>query len=157
MFYKHDVNYANVKDLSRDPLVVHQHDHYDLWSVGSGLVIPMLAGWWIGQLLGVFIMTFCLRVALVLNMAFFINSSAHMAGEKSFDREASAGDSWFWALLTNGEGYHNFHHKFPNDYRNGYASHHWDPSKWFIYLLSRAGLAWGLKRTSGQAIASLLK
>jgi len=89
-------------------------------------------------------------------MAFFINSSAHMSGDKNFDREASAGDSWFWALLTNGEGYHNYHHKFPNDYRSGYLKRHWDPSKWFIYLLSRLGLAWDLKRTPRQTFTAFL-
>lgn len=147
MFYKHDVNFDNVKDLSRNKLIQHQHDHYDLWSVTAGLLTPMLIGWWIGHPLGAFIMTFCLRVTLVLNMAFFINSSAHMSGAKTHDKTASAGDSLFWALLTNGEGYHNYHHKFPNDYRSGHCWYHWDPSKWFIFLLSKLGMARNLKRT----------
>lgn len=153
MFYKHDVNFANVKDLSKNKLVVHQHGYYDLWSVTAGLILPMLIGFWIGHPLGAFIMTFCLRVTLILNMAFFINSSAHMAGDKKFDPHVSAGDSWFWALLTNGEGYHNYHHKFPNDYRNGHRLSAWDPSKWFIYTLSRLGLAWDLKRTPPALLA----
>ena len=54
MFYKHDVNFANVKDLSNDHLIQHQHDHYDLWSVTSGLLLPMLVGWGIGHPLGAF-------------------------------------------------------------------------------------------------------
>ncbi len=154
MFYKHDVNFANVPDLSKDRLVVHQHEHYDLWSVSSGLVLPLLLGWASGHLLGAFIITFCLRITLILNMAFFINSSAHMGEDKKFDQKVSASDSWFWALLTNGEGYHSYHHKFPNDYRNGHRFHHWDPSKWMIYFLSRLGLTWDLKRTSKTAIAA---
>ena len=156
MFYKHDVNFMNVADLSKNKLIEHQHENYDLWSVTSGLILPMMLGWWMGYPLGAFIMSFCLRVTLILNMAFFVNSSAHMAGDKNFDRDVSAGDSWFWALLTNGEGYHNYHHKFPNDYRNGYQSHAWDPSKWFIYSLSRLGLAWDLKTTSREKIAMAL-
>ena len=117
----------------------------------------MLLGWWIGHPLGAFIMTFCLRVALILNMAFFINSSAHMLGRKNFDMQASAGDNWFWALLTNGEGYHNFHHKFPNDYRSGHLWHHWDPSKWFIFTLSRLGFVYDLKRTAPSKITEALQ
>lgn len=147
MFYKHSINFKNIEDLLKSRLNVSQHDHYDLWSVSAGLVLPMLLGWWIGHPLGAFIMTFCLRISMVLNMAFFINSSAHMIGSKKFDAKASAGDNWFWALLTNGEGYHNFHHKFPNDYRNGHLWYHWDPSKWFIFTLSCLGLARGLKKT----------
>ena len=38
-----------------------------------------------------------------------------------------------WRLLTFGEGYHNFHHMFAHDYRNGVRWWQWDPSKWCIY------------------------
>jgi stearoyl-CoA desaturase (Delta-9 desaturase) len=152
MFYKHDVNYHNVTDLQKSKLTMHQHENYSWWSVISGLVIPMGIGFLIGHPLGAFIMTFCLRVTLVLNMAFFINSSAHMFGTKEFDSSASAGDNGFWAFLTNGESYHNFHHRFPNDYRNGHLWHHWDPSKWTIFLLSHLGLVQELQRTPNRMI-----
>jgi len=157
MFYKHDVNYANVADLSKSKMTESQHEYYDWWSVIAGLLIPMGIGVWIGHPLGAFIMTFCLRISLVLNMAFFINSSAHMIGKKTYDEHASAGDSWFWAILTNGEGYHNYHHKFPNDYRSSYRWYHWDPSKWFIYALSRVGLVRDLKKTSESKITEALQ
>lgn len=147
MFYKHNVNFKNVIDLSDDKMIRHQHEHYDLWSVTSGLILPMTIGVLIGHPVGAFIMTFCLRVTLVLQMAFFINSSAHMIGKQTYDKGASARDSWFWALLTNGEGYHSYHHKYPNDYRNGHLLHHFDASKWLIYSLSCLGLASDLKRT----------
>ncbi|HXV27535.1 MAG TPA: fatty acid desaturase, partial [bacterium] len=156
MLYKHNVNFKNVTDLSKNRLIGHQHQYYDLWSVTAGLILPLLIGAWIGHFWGTFIMTFCLRVTLILNMAFLINSSAHMIGDKNFDKEASAGDSWFWAFFTQGEGYHNYHHRFPNDYRSGHQWYAWDPSKWFIYVLSRLGLAWDLKKTSPQKIAMAL-
>ena len=50
------------------------------------------------------------------------------------------------ALLTFGEGYHNFHHEFAHDYRNGVRWWQWDPSKWLINALHWAGLAKNLKR-----------
>ena len=49
------------------------------------------------------------------------------------------------ALITLGEGYHNFHHEFPMDYRNGYKWHQLDPTKWFIWLCAKVGLASHLK------------
>lgn len=156
MFYKHDVNFKNVADLAQSKMTMHQHEHYNLWSVTSGLIIPMAIGFAIGHPLGAFIMSFCLRTALILNMAFFINSSAHMIGEKNYDAASSAGDNWFWALVTNGEGYHNYHHRFPNDYRNGHLWHHWDPSKWFIYALSLFGVTHDLKRTLPSKIKTTL-
>ncbi|OLL23878.1 Acyl-CoA desaturase 1 [Neolecta irregularis DAH-3] len=39
------------------------------------------------------------------------------------------------ALIWSGEGYHNFHHTFPYDYRNGIKPLDWDPTKWIIWLL----------------------
>jgi len=52
-------------------------------------------------------------------------------------------------FLTCGDGYHYFHHIFPNDYRNGVRWWHFDPTKWLIALMSRAGLASNLKRVRG--------
>src|SRR5687767_15551272 len=49
-------------------------------------------------------------------------------------------DSPMMAVLAFGEGYHNYHHSFPFDYRNGIKGWHFDPAKWFIYLLSKVGL-----------------
>jgi stearoyl-CoA desaturase (delta-9 desaturase) len=152
IFYRHKLNLDNVKDLSRSRLVMHQHKYFGAWSITSGIALPMLLGVWIGHPLGAFLLAVCLRLALVMNAAFLINSYAHLIGRKTFDENASARDSWLAALVTNGEGYHSFHHRFPSDYRNGYRWYHWDPTKWLIYVLSRLGLAWGLRRTPREKI-----
>lgn len=148
LFYKHCVNLDNVKDLLQSKLVMNQHKYYNLWALTSGILIPLGIGYLTGHLLGAFILSVCLRMFLVMNAAFFINSYAHMIGDDSHDRNVSAKDHWLGAILTNGEGYHSYHHRFPNDYRNGILWYHWDPSKWIIFLLSKLGLAWDLKRTS---------
>ena len=44
-----------------------------------------------------------------------------------------------------GEGYHNFHHEFPQDYRNGTKIYHYDPTKWLIKGLSYFGMTYNLK------------
>ncbi len=152
LFFKHRVNYDNVPDLKQCKLVMSQHFWYSLWSVGAGIVIPMAIGFLIGRPLGVFIMTICLRMILVMHSAFFINSYAHMFGSRGFEGKISARDHWLGAILTNGEGYHNFHHKFPGDYRNGIRWFHWDPSKWMIFVLSKCGVTWDLKRTPQKLI-----
>lgn len=157
MFYKHNIDFNNVKDLQKSALVMHQHKYYDLWSVSAGMILPMLLGVLIGHPLSAFLMAVCLRLSLVLNAAFLINSYAHMVGSDEFDHTASARDHWLGAIMTNGEGYHSFHHKFPTDYRNGYRWYHWDPTKWSIYLLSKLGLAWDLKRTAEKNIAAALQ
>jgi len=147
LFWKHRVNYDNVPDLQTSKLVMSQHYYYSIWSVGAGILLPILIGALMGKALGAFIMAVCLRLILVLHSAFFINSYAHTFGSRDYDATISARDHWLGAILTNGEGYHNFHHKFPNDYRNGIRWFHWDPSKWIIFTLCQMRLAHDLKRT----------
>ncbi len=146
------IDYANVRDLARDPMVRFQHDHYKLCSIVSGFAVPMLIGAWIGGWTYALMFPVAARIFIVLNSAFFINSIAHSFGSRSFDPECSASDHWLGVVLTNGEGYHNFHHRFPRDYRNGIRWYHWDPTKWLIWLLSGVGLTSELNRTPAEAI-----
>jgi stearoyl-CoA desaturase (delta-9 desaturase) len=60
----------------------------------------------------------------------------------------SSRDSALVALVTYGEGYHNFHHRFQFDYRNGVRWYHFDPSKWLIKTLEIFGLTGNLKTAS---------
>jgi len=154
LFWRHRTNYNNVKDLRRSRLIRHQHDYHELWSLGGGIVLPMAIGWWIGHPLGAFIMAVCLRIVIVLHSTFFVNSFAHTFGTTPYAPGQSARDNWLGAILTNGEGFHNFHHRFPTDYRNGFRWYHWDPSKWCIFLMSKVGLAWDLRRTSDERISA---
>lgn len=152
IFFKHKVNYETVADLKKDPMIYHQHRYEASWAVVSGILIPTLLGAFTGSYLSAFILNVCLRLVIVMNSAFFINSFAHMVGSRPYDKTISARDHWLGAFLTNGEGYHNFHHRFPSDYRNGVKWYQWDPSKWLIFALSRVGLTWDLMRTPADRI-----
>jgi stearoyl-CoA desaturase (Delta-9 desaturase) len=156
MFYRHRVVYDNVKDLQQSRLMMSQHRYYYVWAIVSGILIPLGIGYATGHLLGAFLISVCFRLFVVQNAAFLINSYAHLVGDNSFDRKSSARDHWLGAIITNGEGYHSFHHRFPGDYRNGYRWYHWDPSKWFIYLLSSVGLVTELRRTPDSKILASL-
>ena len=130
---------------------MHQHQHYYAWAVGSGIVIPTLIGAFAGGFtgaLGAFIFAVAGRIAFVHHATWCINSVCHMFGKATYDIDATAKDHWFVAFLTNGEGYHNFHHRFPGDYRNGVRWYQWDPSKWLIAVLSQVGLTSDLKKVS---------
>jgi stearoyl-CoA desaturase (delta-9 desaturase) len=85
-----------------------------------------------------------------------INSLAHYWGTKFYSEEHSAVDNYLISLLTYGEGYHNYHHTFANDYRNGIRWYHFDPSKWLIWFLHKVGLAYNLKRVSNDRIVRQL-
>jgi stearoyl-CoA desaturase (delta-9 desaturase) len=56
------------------------------------------------------------------------------------------------AFLAFGEGYHNFHHQFQSDYRNGIRWYDWDPTKWLVNVLAYLGSASNLKKISQATI-----
>jgi hypothetical protein len=95
---------------------------------------------------GCFMLAGAGRIFLVLNSTFCINSVCHLWGSQHYSRSNSSRDSWWVSLISLGEGYHNYHHTFPRDYRNGHLWYNVDPSKWLIYTLSKLGLAEGLVR-----------
>lgn len=147
-FWEHADEFDNVLDLQKSRMIVSQHRHYTLWAITSGILLPVFIGALTGHALGAFLIAFCARVTFVYHITWCINSVAHTFGQATYDIDSTAKDNWFAALLTNGEGYHNYHHRFPGDYRNGVRWYDWDPSKWLINLLSRIGLASDLIRVS---------
>ncbi|MEC8306634.1 MAG: fatty acid desaturase [Chlamydiota bacterium] len=130
-----------VSDLLKNPLIRFQHRFYvPLMFLTNGLV-TLLVGALTGDYLGALVITWGIRLFLLHHFTWFINSLAHTWGAQSFSREHSAVDNYLISLLTFGEGYHNYHHTFDKDYRNGTKWYHFDPTKWLIWTLSKFGLA----------------
>lgn len=141
-----------VPDLMKNPLVMFQDKYYDGLAISTNLTAFVVLGFILGDFLGSFILITWTRIFLLHHFTWFINSLAHWWGEKPFNKELSAVDNYFIALLTFGEGYHNYHHTFANDYRNGICWFHFDPSKWLIWSLHKMGLAYGLKQVDPYTI-----
>jgi stearoyl-CoA desaturase (delta-9 desaturase) len=139
-------DFSVVRDLQRDPLVMWQHRYYLFAALSTNFGLPLLVGYVVGDVWGVFLLAGVLRLVVSHHFTFFINSLAHMWGSQPYTDHNTARDNPVVALLTYGEGYHNFHHMFAHDYRNGLRWWQWDPSKWFISTMSLVGLTRNLKR-----------
>ena len=138
-------DFSNARDLERDPMVMFQHRYYLPLTLFMNIAFPMLLGWAVGDVWGVFLLAGLLRLVINHHSTWFINSLAHLWGSQPYTDENTARDNGTLAFLTFGEGYHNFHHIFQNDYRNGIRWWQWDPTKWLINALSAMGLADNLK------------
>jgi len=145
----------NIQDLRKDRIFMLQDKYYTAIAVGVGLVAPAVLGFlhsgWLGAL-GGFLLAGVARVTAVQHMTFFINSLCHTVGSQPYSDRCSARDSWIMAIFTFGEGYHNYHHEFQHDYRNGVKPWQWDPTKWTIWLLARVGLVKNLRTVPEEKI-----
>ncbi|MFN0008361.1 MAG: acyl-CoA desaturase [Planctomycetota bacterium] len=141
-----------VKDLSSDPLIAWQDRHYVVLALCSGLVLPFVLGLAWGDPFGAMLVAGFLRLVVQWHATGAVNSVTHCFGSRPYSLANSARDSSLAALITLGEGYHNFHHRFQADYRNGVLWWHFDPTKWFVWTLSQVGLASDLRRTPQEAI-----
>ncbi|MFU8815292.1 MAG: fatty acid desaturase [Pseudomonadales bacterium] len=140
-------DFKYVKDLQRDPLVVFQHAHYVPIVLAMNIGLPALVGWLSGDLWGTVLLAGLLRLVVNHHFTFFINSLAHRWGTQPYTDANTSRDNPILALVTYGEAYHNFHHLFAHDYRNGIRWWQWDPTKWLIRGLSFAGLTSKLRST----------
>jgi stearoyl-CoA desaturase (delta-9 desaturase) len=85
-----------------------------------GFVVLALGGW-----AAVYWLVF-LRVVVGLHSTWLVNSATHMWGSRRFPTKDDSKNSWWVALLTFGEGWHNNHHAHPTSARHGLAWYEFD-------------------------------
>lgn len=139
-------DFSNARDLSDDRLVMLQHRHYLPLALFMNIGLPMLIGLAAGDVWGYLMIAGLLRLVVNHHVTFLINSLAHCWGRRPYTIENSARDNDILAFLTYGEGYHNYHHLFQWDYRNGVRWWQFDPTKWLIAGLSVVGITRELRR-----------
>jgi stearoyl-CoA desaturase (delta-9 desaturase) len=130
-------------DLTRDRfhMWLSKYHWVPLTTVGIGLGIGgfLFGGWHLALsmvLWGIF-----LRVTLGLHATWLVNSATHLWGSRRFETRDDSRNSWWVALLTGGEGWHNNHHAHPVSARHGLAWYEFDPNYYGIWLLEKLGIA----------------
>ena len=148
-------DFSNVKDLKQSKIIMWQHNNIFLIGACSGILLPLAVGYLLGGIsaaIGCLVWGGIVRIVFVHHGTFLINSAAHIWGKQPYSQENTSRDSFWLAFLTFGEGYHNFHHTFQADYRNGHKWYHIDPSKWWINSFKILGLKSNLKSTPRHSI-----
>ena len=140
-------DFSNIKDIQQDKIALWQHQHYLLLVLLTNIALPAFLGFLHGDIIACLLLGGLLRLVMSQHVTYLINSIAHMWGKQTYSDASSARDNPLLALITYGEGYHNYHHTFQWDYRNGVKWWHFDPTKWMIRSLSWMGLTTDLKRT----------
>ncbi|KAI7827223.1 stearoyl-CoA desaturase [Kickxella alabastrina] len=142
-----ELGYADMTDLHASKVVLWQYKYYFFICAFSSLILPTaFCGLVLGDWKGGFFWGAVARLVGVQQVTFCVNSVAHTFGTQPYSDEQTPRDNWFTGIITLGEGYHNFHHAFPNDYRNGVRWYDMDITKWLLYAMEQLGLASNLKR-----------
>jgi fatty-acid desaturase len=135
-------------DLIKDPFYRWLNSFYYIPLLVVGVMLFLFGGW--GVLLwGVF-----LRLTLALHATWLVNSATHLWGRKRFNTVDDSRNSWWVALLTFGEGWHNNHHAHPTSARHGLHWYEIDLNWLGIRALQLLGLAHGIKRLKFDRVSS---
>jgi len=151
----------DLSDLDDDPIVQFQHRHYRTLFTLFVFVVPMTLNHLLFPQLSLYQLW-------ALNFGWFlqsvhttglVNSAAHLWGDQPYDKSIFARQNPAVSVLAIGEGWHNYHHCFPWDYRaaeEGLSTllfnFTWNWSTVFIDLMACLGLAYDLKTTSHKVV-----
>jgi fatty-acid desaturase len=134
-------------DLMKDPVHVWMNRLYFVPLVLCGLLLFAWGGWG-AMFVGVF-----LRVTVGLHFTWLVNSATHLWGSRRFVTNDDSTNSWWVALLSFGEGWHNNHHAHPRAARHGLTWYEIDINWYGIRVLQFLGLAKGIRLISKRQIA----
>ena len=127
-------------DLIKDRYYRWLDVYYWVPSIALIIVLLVFGGWGV-MLWGVF-----LRVTVGLHSTWLVNSATHLWGKRRFVTAEDSRNSWWVALLTFGEGWHNNHHAFPTSARHGLRWYEIDLNWWGIRVLQLVGVARAIKQ-----------
>ncbi|CAG4971582.1 unnamed protein product [Parnassius apollo] len=140
-------------DLLADPVVRIQKRFFiplfALLNVILPIWIPVYC--WNESLINSFVVSFVTRFTLNLNIAFSVNSFAHLWGNRPYDRFIKPSENKLVSIAALGEGWHNYHHVFPWDYRTSELGR-FNISTNFIDAFAKIGWAHDLKAATSSMI-----
>jgi len=137
-------------DLHEDPVVMFQKKLDPFFTLYMCFVFPaqIAVKFWGESFWPAFFVAGALRYMLVLHFTWLVNSAAHLYGDHPYDVVSYPSENPYVSFFAVGEGWHNWHHKYPFDYAASEfgISSQFNPSKLFIDMLAAVGLVWGRKR-----------
>uniref|UniRef100_A0A1B6DKD3 Fatty acid desaturase domain-containing protein n=1 Tax=Clastoptera arizonana TaxID=38151 RepID=A0A1B6DKD3_9HEMI len=138
----------DVSDLYKDKLIMFQKKYF--WQLMSlfGFFLPTIVpNYFWGESLSIaWHIAVCLRIILSFHATFLINSAAHLYGNRPYDVNLYARENRMVSVVALGEGWHNYHHAFPWDYKAAeLGNYRLNLTTAFIDFFAKIGWAYELK------------
>uniref|UniRef100_A0A1A9UUF5 Fatty acid desaturase domain-containing protein n=1 Tax=Glossina austeni TaxID=7395 RepID=A0A1A9UUF5_GLOAU len=150
----------DLSDLYADRILMFEDKYYfkltPIFAFILPVIIPMYM--WNESFITAFCAPFALRLIIVLHAQWSINSAAHMFGWRPYDKNINPTQNVGVSIICLGEGWHNYHHAFPWDYRAAeWGGSSLNLAAAFIELCAKIGWAYDLKTVSPEMIAKRVK
>ncbi|KAL4084956.1 hypothetical protein QTP88_027817 [Uroleucon formosanum] len=145
----------DMADLLADPIVSFQKKYYKFLMPLLCFILPTMLPvycWGESWANSWFVATM-FRYTFSLNVTWLVNSAAHMWGGRPYDRFINPSENITVALLALGEGWHNYHHVFPWDYKAAeLGDYKLNMTTAFIDFFAKIGWAYDLKTVSADTV-----
>ena len=141
-----ETNHNNTRMMSKYAPDVAKHKFYvwlNNWHWVPVTVLAAALTAWGG--IQMFLWAMCFRIVFGLHATWAVNSATHMFGNRRFNTRDDSRNTWWIAIISFGEGWHNNHHAHPTSARHGLAWYEFDPSWLLIKVLKAGGLAKSIK------------
>ncbi|XP_017780909.1 PREDICTED: acyl-CoA Delta(11) desaturase-like [Nicrophorus vespilloides] len=145
----------DMTDITNDPILMFQHRYYAPLMLICCFLIPTLIPvyLWHEDLYPSFAMAAAFRYIFSVHSTWLVNSAAHIYGMKPYDRNIGPTENKLVSHLACGEGWHNYHHVFPWDYKTSeLGNYRLNLTLAFIDLCAKFGWAYDLKTVPHEVV-----
>ncbi|XP_060524508.1 acyl-CoA Delta-9 desaturase-like [Cylas formicarius] len=150
---------VDMTDIMSDPLIAFHVRYWMIFKLIFCFIIPtLIPPYFWGETWKTAILCNCfVRYCLLLNFTWSVNSFAHIWGNKPYEKDIKPVENKFVSLVAMGEGWHNYHHSFPWDYRAAEMGKFLNCTTLWLDLFSKIGWAYDLKTTSPKLIRTMIE
>ena len=134
-----------VRDLSKFPELVWLDKYIFIPPVVAGAFCFFLGHFWFGNAMMGLVVSFFFSTVILYHTTFTINSFCHMFGTPRYDTGEESKNSFWLAIVTMGEGWHNNHHHYPLSARQGFFWWEIDITYYILLGLQKFGIVWSLQ------------
>lgn len=151
---------VDMTDILEDPVIQFVDKYFIILSPLCAIILPVfIPVYFFNQSLKyTFISQVFMRYPWILNAAWSVNSFAHIFGYHSYDKSINPTENAWVAFFSFGEGWHNYHHVFPWDYKTAeFKGFFLNPASLWIDFFAKIGWAYDLKRVTPDHIKKIIE
>jgi len=137
-----------MSDLEADPIIMFQKKYYPQLAIFFAFILPTFIPmfFWGESFVAAYFFVAQFRFCMTLHFTWFVNSAAHLWGSHPYDKNINPSENKFVSIVALGEGWHNYHHTFPWDYKTAeLGNYQYNYTKAFLDVMAKIGWAYDLK------------